>query len=146
MCCYNHPPMRSHCSCLAHALALSYDEASPRISASASLIDSSFSAASSFACFFANLRSSRFDVMFANRSASSAALMTDRRSTFSVRFASASSHRSSSVGIGGRSSMGICAGAIMRLTTWRLFLDMRQPGEMATTSPVRRLSLGSWTR
>ncbi len=67
------------------------------------------------------------------------------RLTFASLCARADAHSSSWVGTGFRSSMGTWAGAMMCLTTCLLFLDVLHPGVMATTSPVLRESLGSWT-
>lgn len=97
----------------------------------------------SLASFFCCFRSCLHERISAASAASCASLITARRSSLAARWASAAAQRSASVGTGGRSSTGTCAGAMMCLTTWRLFLDVRQPGQMATTSPVRRLSFGS---
>lgn len=68
------------------------------------------------------------------------------RSFFALVYSACSRSLSSAVGTGGLSSMGGPKGAIMRVTTCRLCLDVRHPLRISTMSPVRSESLGSWTR
>ena len=97
-----------------------------------------------------NSRRALRSILSATPSAASArctSFLAARRFSLAARSASRSAYRSSSVGIGGRLSIGTPdPGAMMCLTTCRLCLDTRQPGVMATTSPVRSELLGSWTR
>jgi len=88
------------------------------------------------------IRSARWSAVSA---ASTCRLKSLRCSLASLRSAR-STNRSSSLGIGGRSSMGMPAGLMMCFTTWRFPFDTRHPGLIATTSPARRELLGSWTR
>jgi hypothetical protein len=94
--------------------------------------------------FFAHptIRSARSSAV----SATSICFFSALLSAFACCCASRSASRSSCVGMGGRSSIGTPEGLMMWLTTWRLCWDVRQPGEIAMTSPARRELLGSWTR
>lgn len=79
-------------------------------------------------------------------SMASARSLSSLRASFLARSAACAASLSWGVGTGGLWSMGGPQGAIMRLTTCRFVLDVRQPELMLTMSPVRRESFGSWTR
>ena len=102
---------------------------------------------SSFSVGVILLKMASFFLFLAARASSDdVAFLAVRLSTLTALSASYSAMRSSNVGIGGRSSMGVPYGAMICLTTCRLCWEVRHPGTMETTSPARNEELGSCTR
>ncbi len=93
-------------------------------------------------CVHRSMGSSHQDSLLYPSSAASA-LLAPLLSALADLFSNLADNRSSSVGTGGLSSTGTIAGAMIRCTTWRLFLEARQPEVIAITSPVLSESFGS---